>query len=110
VPLDSITRESLGCEICGRAPFHWCDPVDNARFHSRLAEINAAVAKAGHAEIRYRVHKVTGKQAGNYNYMWEAAFPSGAVYDSVHQNPAFRAAIQKHPEFDRLRNFNAGES
>jgi hypothetical protein len=79
-------------------------PTEEATLTAALAEINAAVAKAGHAEIRYRVYKVTGKQAGNYNYMWEAAFPSGAVYDSVHQNPAFQAAIQKHPEFDRLRN------
>jgi hypothetical protein len=68
-----------------------------------LAEINAAVAKAGHPQIRYRLYKVTGKQAGNYNYMWEATFPSGAVYDAVHKNPAFEATIKKHPEIDELR-------
>jgi hypothetical protein len=78
-------------------------PTEEATLTAALAEINAAVAKAGHAEIRYRLYKVTGKQAGNYNYMWEAAFPSGAVYDTVHQSPAFHAAIKMHPEIDDLR-------
>ena len=87
---------SAGCCSEGRLqdrPLVTLAPTEEATLTAALAEINAAVAKAGHAEIRYRVYKVTGKQAGNYNYMWEAAFPSGAVYDSAHQNPAFQAAI-----------------
>jgi hypothetical protein len=78
-------------------------PTEEATLTAALAEINAAVAKAGHPQIRYRLYKVTGKQAGNYNYMWEAAFPSGAVYDAVHKSPAFEAAVKKHPEVEQLR-------
>jgi hypothetical protein len=78
-------------------------PAEEATLTAALAEINAAVAKAGHPQIRYRLYKVTGKQAGNYNYMWEATFPSGAVYDAVHKSPAFEAAVKKHPEIDQLR-------
>jgi hypothetical protein len=49
------------------------------------------------------LYKVSGKQAGDYNYMWEAAFPSGSVYDAVHKSPDFLAAIKKHPEVEQLR-------
>jgi len=45
-----------------------------------LADVNAAVADAGHPEIRYRLYKVVCKQTGNYIYMWESSWPSGAVY------------------------------
>jgi hypothetical protein len=78
-------------------------PTEEATLTAASAEINAAVAKAGHPQIRYRLYKVTGKQAGDYNYMWEAAFPSGAVYDAVHKSPAFAAAVKKHPAIDQLR-------
>jgi hypothetical protein len=78
-------------------------PAEEATLAAALAEINAAVAEAGHPQIRYRLYKVSGKQAGNYNYLWEAAFPSGAVYDAVHRNPAFAAAAKKHPEIEELR-------
>jgi hypothetical protein len=77
-------------------------PTEESMLTAALAEINAAVAKAGHPQIRYRLYKVTGKQAGDYNYMWEATFPSGAVYDAVHKSPAFEAATKKHPEIDQL--------
>ena len=68
-----------------------------------LADVNAAVAQAGHPEIRYRLYKVAGKQAGNYNYMWETSWPGGAVCDAVHTSPAFQAVIKKHPGVEALR-------
>ena len=78
-------------------------PTEVSTLTAALAEVNGAVAKAGHPQIRYRLYKVTGKQTGNYNYMWEATFPSGAVYEAVHKSPAFVAAIKKHPEIEELR-------
>ena len=77
-------------------------PADVARLLAALADLNAAVASAGQPEIRYRLYKVVGKQAGNYNYMWESSWPSGAVYDQIHNSPAFQAATQKHPEVKEL--------
>jgi hypothetical protein len=68
-----------------------------------LADLNAAVAQAGHPEIRYRLYKVAGKQAGNYNCMWETSWPGGAVYDAVHTSPAFQAVMKKHPGVEALR-------
>ncbi|MBA3295624.1 MAG: hypothetical protein H0U19_01705 [Acidobacteria bacterium] len=76
--------------------------TDLATLLTALADMNAAIADAGHPEIRYRLYKVVGKQAGNYDYMWESSWPSGAVYDQVHKSPAFQAATKKHPEMDRL--------
>ncbi len=76
--------------------------ADLAALLASLADVNAAVAEAGHPEIRYRLYRVVGKQAGNYNYMWESSWPSGAVYDRVHQSPAFQAATKKSPDMERL--------
>jgi hypothetical protein len=76
--------------------------ADVATLLSALADINAAVTKAGHPEVRYRLYRVVGKQMGSHNYMWESSWPSGAVYDKVHQSPAWQAATKKHPEMERL--------
>ncbi|MBA2303665.1 MAG: hypothetical protein H0W08_13645 [Acidobacteria bacterium] len=76
--------------------------TDLATLLASLADVNAAIAEAGHPETRYRLYKVVGKQAGHYNYMWESSWPSGAVYDRVHKSPAFQAATKKHPEMERL--------
>ena len=67
-----------------------------------LADVNAAVAQAGHAGIRYRLYKVTGKQDGKYTHMWESTWPSGDIYDQVHKSAAFEAATKKHPEIEEL--------
>ena len=47
---------------------------------SVLGDMNQAIAKAGCATCRYALFKVYGPQQGTYSYMWEAAWPSGAVY------------------------------
>ena len=76
--------------------------ADAATMLAALADVNAAVAEAGHPEIQYRLYKVVGKQAGDYNYMWESSWPSGAIYDRVHKSAAWQAATKKHPEMERL--------
>lgn len=76
--------------------------ADVATLLSALADINAAVAKAGHPEVRYRLYRVVGKQAGNHNYMWVSSWPSGAVYDKVHQSPVWQTATKKHPQMEQL--------
>jgi hypothetical protein len=77
-------------------------PADVATMTAALDDLNTAIAAVGHREIRYRLYKVTGKQAGAYNYMWESSWPSGAVYDEVHKSPAYVQATQKHADMDRL--------
>jgi len=67
-----------------------------------LADVNAAVAQAGHPDVRYRLYKVSGKQDGKYTHMWESTWPSGAVYDQVHESTAFEAATKKHPQIEEL--------
>src|SRR4029450_3231504 len=76
--------------------------ADVAPLLAALADLNAAVAGAGQPEVKYRLYKVAGKQVGNYNYMWESSWPSGAVYDRVHNGAAFQEATKKHPEVERL--------
>ena len=77
-------------------------PEQEATLAAALADVNTAIVQAAHSEIRYRLYKVTGKQAGNYSYMWESSWPSGAVYDEVHKSPAFQAATKKHPVIEEL--------
>jgi hypothetical protein len=79
-------------------------PADASALMAALADVNTALDTAGHTDIRYRLFKVTGKQAGSYNYLWEASWPSAAVYEAVHKHPAFEAATKKHPEIDHLRS------
>lgn len=67
-----------------------------------LTDLNAAVAKAGHPEIRYRLFKVTGQQAGTFNYLWESSWPSREVYQKVHDDSAYKAAIGRHPNLQEL--------
>jgi hypothetical protein len=63
-----------------------------------MADMNATIAKAGHKDVRYRLYKVTGKQAGPYEYMWESSWPSGEVYRKIHENPSWKAVGSRHPE------------
>lgn len=73
------------------------------RLQAALADLNAATAKAGYPETQYRLYKVTGKQSGNFNYLWESSWASGEVYQKVHTNPDWLAVAKKHPELDALR-------
>jgi hypothetical protein len=48
------------------------------RLQAALADLNAATAKAGYPETQYRLYKVTGKQSGNFNYLWESSWAIAA--------------------------------
>ena len=61
-----------------------------------MADMNAVIEKAGHKEARYRLYKVTGKQAGKYEFMWESWWPSGEVYAKIHNLPEWRTVAEKH--------------
>ena len=67
-----------------------------------MADMNAAIDKTGHKDVRYRLYRVTGKQAGPYEYMWESSWPSGEVYRKIHENPAWKAVADKHPDVTAL--------
>ena len=67
-----------------------------------MADINAVMARAGHSEVRYRLYKVTGKQAGKYEYMWESSWPSGEIYKKIHDDPEWGAVTQRHPGLEGL--------
>jgi hypothetical protein len=75
---------------------------DVAELQSMIADMNAAVAKAGYPNIRYRLFKVFGTQAGTYNHLLESSWPGGEAYDRVHKSAGWLAAAQKHPEFARI--------
>ena len=77
-------------------------PQQVAALQAWMADMNAAIAKAGHKEVQYRLYKVTGKQAGKYEFMWESWWPSGAVYTKVHDNPAWKLVAEKHPVVNEL--------
>ena len=77
-------------------------PADVAALQAAIADLNKAMANAGYRDIKYRLYKVTGKQAGAYGYLWESSWPGGDVYDKVHKNAEWIASSQKHPEIDAL--------
>jgi hypothetical protein len=72
-------------------------PEQLAALQAWMADMNAAMAKVGHAEIRYRLYKVIGKRAGTYQYLWESSWPSGEVYTKIHNSPEWRAVTERHP-------------
>jgi hypothetical protein len=77
-------------------------PSDVPALQGVIADMNEAVANAGYPTIRYRLYKVIGKQAGAHSYLWESSWPSGEVYDKVHNHPAWIASTRKHPELEAL--------
>ena len=81
-------------------------PAEVTELQAALADMNAAIAKVGYADVRYRLFKVVGKQTGKYNYMWESAWPGGEVYDKVHNSPDWSAAVKRHPRVEELMREN----
>jgi hypothetical protein len=61
-------------------------PQQVAALQAWMADMNAAIDKTGHKDIRYRLYKVIGKQAGRYEHMWESSWPSGEAYDKIHSS------------------------
>jgi hypothetical protein len=77
-------------------------PPDVAALQAAIADMNKVVANAGYRDVRYRLYKVSGKQAGAYGYLWESSWPGGDVYNKVHSNPEWIANSKKHPELEGL--------
>jgi hypothetical protein len=73
-----------------------------AALQAWMADMNAVIAEAGHADIRYRLYKVTGTQAGKYEYMWESSWPGGDVYTKIHDSPGWKAVVERHPGLEAL--------
>jgi hypothetical protein len=67
-----------------------------------MAEMNAFIDKTGHKDVRYRLFRVVGKQAGKYDFMWESSWPSGAVYQKIHSMPEWKEIGGKHPEVSEV--------
>jgi hypothetical protein len=77
-------------------------PAQETALLAAIADTNNVLADAGHPEIRYRLYKVLGKQSGQYNYLWESSWPSGALYDEIHKSAGFEAAVKRHPDLEVL--------
>lgn len=74
-----------------------------AEFISMLADLNAAIAAAGHPETRYTFWKVTGEQAGPRAYLFGSIWADRATYDAVHAHPAYTSVTATHQAaFERL--------
>lgn len=77
-------------------------PQEIATVQAWMTDINAVLQKAGHRDIRYRLYKVTGKQAGKYEFLWESAWPSGEVYTKIHNSPEWKIVADKHSAVNAL--------
>jgi hypothetical protein len=67
-----------------------------------LIDVNKAIAKGGCAKCEYHLWKVFGTQAGDYNYIWISSWPGRDVYVKVHSSADYQAAINKHPELEKI--------
>ena len=77
-------------------------PQQVAVMQAWMSDINAVLDKAGHQDSRYRLFKVIGKQAGQYDFMWESSWSSGDVYTRIHSSAEWRAVGEKHPGVSAL--------
>ena len=77
-------------------------PEQVATLQAWMADMNAAIAKAGFKDVRYRLFKVIGKQAGKYEFLWESEWPSGAVYEKVHSLPEWKTIGSRYPGLAEL--------
>jgi len=77
-------------------------PAGEKTLAAAMADMNAAIAKAGCPKCAYHLWKVTGTQAGDYNYLWTSNWPGRDVYVKVHSSAGYQAALKKHPEVDEI--------
>ena len=77
-------------------------PQQVATLQAWMADMNAFIEKAGHKDVRYRLFKVVGKQAGKYDFMWESSWPSGEVYEKIHRLPEWKTIGSRHPGIGEL--------
>ena len=75
--------------------------VTESAFLAVLNDMNQATSKAGCQTCIYHLFKVYGEQAGNYSYLYEAAWPGRAVYTKIHAAPEWMAASKRHPELGK---------
>jgi ketosteroid isomerase-like protein len=75
--------------------FNLSEGTSEADFAELLGGMNAAVAEAGFPGFGYRLWKVEGEQTGEYAYLWEGYWPGQEGYDSIHEHPAYQAAIEQ---------------
>jgi hypothetical protein len=71
-------------------------PAEVAKLQAAITDMNAVLAKAGYADVRYRLYKISGKQAGPYAYLWESTWPGAEAYEKVHQSADWTASSKKH--------------
>lgn len=82
--------------------FAMTSDADVAVLQAALEDANAVVTRAGYPDVRYRLYKVAGTQAGPHNYLMESSWPSGEAYDKVHKSEAWTAAWKRHPKVESL--------
>lgn len=101
-PPSGLAQEAPPAEAFKAVHLTTFTPQQVATLQAWMRDINAAIEKAGHKDVRYRLYKVTGKQSGKYEYLWESSWPSGQVYKVVHDSPEWKAAASKHAGLDQL--------
>lgn len=75
--------------------FNLSSPDAEKQLVAALDDLNKAIVQAGQPKSTYRAWKVAGKQEGNTTYLFESTWPSGAVYETVHNGPAYKAAFAR---------------
>ena len=67
-----------------------------------MADINAAIARAGCEKCAYHLWKVYGTQSGNYNHVWMSSWPGRDVYIKVHMSAEYQAVAKRHQDLEPI--------
>lgn len=59
-------------------------------------DLNQVIADIGFPNAGYKLFRVSGNNALDYNYLWEGTWPSNAAYDEIHNSDQYKAAMEKH--------------
>ena len=78
------------------------DSVSDGDVAAALSEVNSAIAEIGYPDAGYRLWKVTGEQSGEYMHIWEGNWPNWEAYRSIHDHPAFLAAMGSNESVFRV--------
>ncbi len=82
----------------------WIDvqqPGAEDAVRSAITGLNQAITKAGCPECTYHLWKVVNAAQESYNYVQVSNWPSGTVYDKIHNSPEYIAASRN---WEKLRS------
>jgi uncharacterized protein (TIGR02246 family) len=69
-----------------------------------LNQLNGVIAELGYPGAGYHMYKTEGADIKNYRYYFEGVWPTAETYTTIHEDPAFTAAVDKlGPLYEKIK-------